>query len=209
MGLRFIVVGTLDAEARRDLEAFGGGSEVRGPLEPAEAIRLLLDDAADAVVASLPTFPQRLDLELARSERYRHPLSLLAIEVDGIAELRAAEGIPAVAAYLAQLETALRRSLRGMDAIARLEDDSFGVLLPATGQDGAANVAERLRALASRVLAKPAEGTDRRGLPWKATVSVGVATAPADEVRTGRELISRAIEARRRARTAGGDRTTV
>jgi diguanylate cyclase (GGDEF)-like protein len=207
MGLRFLVVGTVDAATRRELEAFGGGSEVRGPLEPAEAVRLLLGEAVDAVVAALPPFPQRLDLEIARAARDRQPLSLLSIEVDGLEDLRLAQGLAAVEAYLGQLEAALRRSLRALDLLVRLPDDSFGVVLPATGGEGADLVAERLRALAARLLAKPPEGSERR-IPWKATVSVGVAVLPAGGEVCGRDLLDRAVEARRRARTAGGDRAT-
>lgn len=208
MGLRFIVLGTVDAASRRELEAFGGGSDVRGPLEPAEAVRLLLGGAADAVVAAFPPFPQRVEFEVSRAVRDRKAIAVLSLEVDGLEDLRVAQGVPAVEAYLGQLESALRRSLRGLDLLSRLPDDSFGVLLPGTGRDGAELVAERLRSLAGRLLAKPPEAGERRGIPWKATLSVGVADLPSASEGSGRELLERAAEARRRARTAGGDRAT-
>ncbi|HEX6852508.1 MAG TPA: diguanylate cyclase [Candidatus Polarisedimenticolaceae bacterium] len=214
MGLRFVVVGTLDAAVRAELEAFGGGSTVIGPVDAAAAARLLLGGSADSLVSSpqwrahsaAHPFQQMLDAEFARAVRYRHPIALLSIEVDGLAELRASQGGPAAEAYLSRLDAALRRSLREMDVLARLEDDTFGVLLPETGGTGAAHVAERLRALAARVLAKPAEGGERRGIPLKATVSVGLSESPAEGVVTGRDLHARAVAARSRAREGGGDR---
>lgn len=214
MGLRFVVVGALDAATRAELEAFGGGSTVIGPVDASAAARLLLAGSADALVTSAQwrahpashPFQQLLDSEFARAVRYRHPLAVLSVEVDGLEALRASQGAAAVDAYLAQLDGALRRSLREMDVLARLDDDSFGVLLPETGGTGAANAAERLRALAAKVLAKPVEGNDRRGIPLKATVSIGVAESPAEGVVTGRDLHARAIAARAHARAAGGDR---
>jgi diguanylate cyclase (GGDEF)-like protein len=214
MGLRFVVVGTVDAAVRSELEAFAGGSTVIGPVDPAAASRLLLEGSADALVTSSQwrahrsphPFQQLLDSEFARAIRYRHPLAVLSIEVDGLADLRASQGAQAVEGYLTQLDAALRRSLREMDILARLEDDTFGVLLPETGGTGAANAAERLRALASKVLAKSDDGSERRGIPLKATVSIGLAESPAEGVVTGRDLHARAVAARGHARDAGGDR---
>ncbi|HEX6850776.1 MAG TPA: hypothetical protein VF139_05155, partial [Candidatus Polarisedimenticolaceae bacterium] len=128
MGLRFVVVGTLDAAVRGELEAFGGGSTVIGPVDPAAASRLLLGGSADVLVTSAQwrahpaphPFQQMLDAEFARAVRYRHSLALLSIEVDGLPGLRAAQGAPAVEAYVTQLDAALRRSLREMDLLARL-----------------------------------------------------------------------------------------
>jgi two-component system cell cycle response regulator len=69
---------------------------------------------------------------------------------------------------------AIRANLREMDVAARYGGEEFVVVLPETDSEGAAAVAERIRAGVEALLFATAEGAP----PVHKSVSVGVATYP-------------------------------
>jgi len=84
-----------------------------------------------------------LERELHKTRRYKHPTSLLLIELVGLEE-RAPEEIDDV---LVRTSSFLVGNLRNVDVLFRIGELRFASLLPETPPDGAAVAAERLRTL--------------------------------------------------------------
>lgn len=117
--------------------------------------------------------------EVSRSLRYRNPLSLVVIEVNGLREIidRYGQGVgDAVLQWVAQL---LRDGVRTTDRPARYGDESLAVVLPETSKNAAYVVTKRLsKAVSSQkvTVASP----DRRPLELAVTISTGVGGLPGD-----------------------------
>jgi diguanylate cyclase (GGDEF)-like protein len=83
--------------------------------------------------------------EDARVNRYRHPATVVIIELDGFERLIASLGKEAGDRVLPALADALSRNARAADHLARLGPSRFGILLPETGEVEAINYIERVR----------------------------------------------------------------
>ena len=83
--------------------------------------------------------------EDARVNRYRHPATVVIIELDGFERLIATLGTGAGDRVLPALADALSRNARAADHLARLGPSRFGILLPETGEVEAINYIERVR----------------------------------------------------------------
>ena len=141
------------------------------------------------------SFRDRLQDELARYARYRQPLSLLLLDLDGLKAINDTRGHRAGDAALIQLGAEIRAEARATDTCARWGGDEFAVLAPGTVEAAAAALAERIR---SRVAAQAA-------VPGLA-VSIGVATlAPPAAASTADELVRTADRALYEAKHLGGN----
>jgi len=98
-------------------------------------------------VYNLSHLSDHLERELGKSRRYKHPTSLILIDVSGI-ESRDQDERDEV---LVRTATFLVSNLRNVDLIFRVTDSGFAALLPETPAEGAAVAAERLRASAPDV----------------------------------------------------------
>lgn len=165
-----------------------------------------LERASVAADSERERIHQWVDREFTRATRYRHPLSVLVLSVDGVPDLRRTHGAGALESLMAQAMEATRRATREVDVPFRLAVDQIGVLFPETDVAGARSVAERLRAQIRRLLVKPPTADDRPALPLKATCSIGVADGPREGLQSGGELLAAAIAALEAARRQGGDR---
>ena len=85
-----------------------------------------------------------LALEVERARRVDRPLTLLMCDVDHFRAVNAAHGHQAGSAVLRELAQRLALEIRSFDTFARYGGEEFVVLLPDTGPQGAAVVAERL-----------------------------------------------------------------
>ncbi len=83
--------------------------------------------------------------EFAAARRYDHPLSLLTLDVDGLANVNATQGYDAGDRLLLVVSELLLARLRVADIAARIGDDDFAVILPNTPIEGARVLAERIR----------------------------------------------------------------
>jgi diguanylate cyclase (GGDEF)-like protein len=116
--------------------------------------------------------------EVGRGRRYRRPLSLLRLEIDGFRESVAVQhGERAADAVLRAIAELLRTNLRPIDRPARFTNDELAVVLPDTYATDAVQVAERLRSLVATlstpVITSGRDGQNKKTL--KVTLSVGVA----------------------------------
>ncbi|WP_070273338.1 sensor domain-containing diguanylate cyclase, partial [Duganella sp. HH101] len=91
-------------------------------------------------------FFEAAELELARRQQSRRPLSLLMVDADHFKRINDAHGHPAGDAVLRRLAATMQRLCREVDVVARLGGEEFALLLPGVDQGAALAVAERLRA---------------------------------------------------------------
>ncbi len=83
--------------------------------------------------------------EFERFKRYKHPFSVLLIDLDHFKLVNDQYGHAAGDQVLRNLSTIFAKSLRKMDIPGRIGGEEFIVLLPETNIDNAAAVADRLR----------------------------------------------------------------
>jgi diguanylate cyclase (GGDEF)-like protein len=84
-------------------------------------------------------------VELHRTRRYRRPLSLVYLDVDGFERVNEKDGYAAGDAILSTMGTVLTSSFRASDVVARIAGDEFALMLPETSGEGAQVVAQKLR----------------------------------------------------------------
>jgi diguanylate cyclase (GGDEF)-like protein len=114
--------------------------------------------------------------QLAHADRARHPMSLVVIDVDGLKTTNDRHGHRAGDDLVRFVAAELRHMVRASDAACRYGGDEFVVVLTTADPAAARIFAERLRqnVRANSSALSPAP-------PWApATVTVGVATTPAD-----------------------------
>ena len=88
---------------------------------------------------------EQLEREFARAERYRRPLALLYIDLDGFKAINDRFGHLFGDEILRSVAMAMQAVLRSTDLLARIGGDEFAVLLPETTLKGAIGVANKLR----------------------------------------------------------------
>jgi diguanylate cyclase (GGDEF)-like protein len=138
-----------------------------------------------------------LDRELARSERYARPLSLVMFDIDRFKRINDELGHLAGDAVLRELASCVKDTVRKEELLARYGGEEFAVVLPETPCEDAVIFAERLReAVASHRFTHGGE-------PLAVTVSVGLAGTMGQEGYTPAELIARADKALYRAKNEG------
>ncbi len=125
-------------------------------------------------------FEESLSTEMARAQRYKLPISLLFVDVDHFKNFNDTLGHPACDGALIEFARLLGstsgRGQRESDVVARYGGEEFVVILPQTGPEGAAIVAERLR---SRIEEHPFEGQEKQP-GGQFTASIGWASYPED-----------------------------
>lgn len=110
-------------------------------------------------------FAARLQAEIQRSRRYREPLSLLFLDLDGLKTINDEHGHRAGSQALREVAAVIRAELRETDTGARWGGDEFTVIAPNTNKDAATLFAERIRG-----------GIAGRVGDWPMTASIGIAT---------------------------------
>jgi diguanylate cyclase (GGDEF)-like protein len=151
-------------------------------------------------VSSRGAILERLRIEVAQARRYRHPLAIVLLDVDGFGEINEAYGIAGGDAALREVALRMRLRVREADALGRSGSDGFLATLPHTDGAGAATFADALRI---RVGLRPIRIGDSE---LKVTVSIGVATMRPGEDLDLDGLLARVQEALDSAQSAGGNR---
>jgi diguanylate cyclase (GGDEF)-like protein len=142
-----------------------------------------------------------LNEEVSRAIRYKHPLSLLLVDVDGLEGINAQHGKSAGDDVLRSVAAVLRSNLRPVDRSARYEGAALAVLLPDTFANDGVMVAERLRGLVGGAASRAASVAPHRPT---VTISVGVAGIHESE-KTPDELLHAATTALQEAKDRGRD----
>jgi diguanylate cyclase (GGDEF)-like protein len=141
-----------------------------------------------------------LAAEVQRARRFGRPLAVVFFDLDRFKAVNDAHGHQAGSALLREVGGVVRRTLRAMDVPVRYGGDEFVAVLPETGPEQAAHVAERLRqALREAVFLRD------RGLAVRVAASFGVASWPEDGG-DGDALLRAADAAMYRAKAEGRDR---
>jgi diguanylate cyclase (GGDEF)-like protein len=155
-------------------------------------------------LANVRAFWAILGRELERSRRFGSSLGLVMIDIDDFKQVNDRYGHQQGDEVLAHVADVLRRLSRDIDAPARYGGEELAVILPETDLDGAALLAERMRAAVESMFVRGAR--DSGGL--QVTASFGVAAAPEDGV-DGEALVAAADAALYRAKRAGKNRVEV
>jgi diguanylate cyclase (GGDEF)-like protein len=173
-------------EARRrvaELEAELASSATRDPLTS---------------LLTLRAFGAQLDLDVQRAHRYRRPLSVAAIDVDGFKAINLNHGYATGDTVLSAVADAIGATTRVNDLACRLGGDEFAILLPETGSEAAKQACERILLGLEDVKVGPLHGL---------SVSVGiVALRPKQNPEL---LLSCAHTALQQAKGSGGGRVCV
>ncbi|MFL6258995.1 MAG: diguanylate cyclase [Thermoanaerobaculia bacterium] len=149
---------------------------------------------------------EQLDRELERAARYGRPLTIAMADLDHFKEVNDRHGHLAGDSLLRRLAQILAGGLRSTDWIGRYGGEEFLLVLPETGMEGAAAVAEKIRDRVQGTLVPLDDGT-----PVHVTVSIGLASldavaGPSPGKVTGRDLIAAADRSLYAAKNAGRNR---
>ena len=117
-----------------------------------EQIRVLVTQLGELAIHDSLTgalnrgaFEQRLEDELARTDRLDAPCALVVLDVDHFKRLNDTHGHAAGDAALRALAVAVSGAKRRSDIFGRIGGEEFAVVLPDTGLHGATTFAEKLR----------------------------------------------------------------
>ena len=117
------------------------------------ALRLALDhernlSRTDPLTGAANTraFLEMIQSEINRYERYKHPFTVVYIDLDNFKTVNDRYGHMVGDKVLHTIVTEIRKRLRKTDSISRLGGDEFGLFLPETGQDAAQVVMKKIRA---------------------------------------------------------------
>jgi diguanylate cyclase (GGDEF)-like protein/putative nucleotidyltransferase with HDIG domain len=146
-------------------------------------------------------FAATLAEELARSQRFERPMTLIMADLDLLRDINNTYGHLAGDAVLKGIAETFRTQLRHYDVPARFGGEEFAILLPETPPEQAFEIAERIR----RAVAASSIDVETSSEPIRATVSIGVAAFPRDGV-DANELIHQADLAVYRAKLQGRNR---
>jgi two-component system cell cycle response regulator len=127
-------------------------------------------------VANRRFFDRRLREEISQWLRRGGELSCLLVDLDRFKQINDQHGHQAGDHVLQETARALSKGLRTSDVLARYGGEEFVLLLPSTGTQRAAEIAERLRAAVASLALTPI-----RGASLRVTASFGLASLAADQ----------------------------
>lgn len=117
--------------------------------------------------ANKRSFTTQAEIEIQRAHRYRHPFTLVYLDVDNLRFVNQRMGHSAGDTLLQEIAYTLKEKTRTTDLIGRMGGDEFALLLPETQAEAARIVVRRLQ----KYLLDTAEKNE-----WPVSFSFGVAT---------------------------------
>jgi diguanylate cyclase (GGDEF)-like protein len=146
-------------------------------------------------LANLRALREVAALEIERSRRFNHPLSVAYLDIDDFKAVNDRAGHAAGDKVLVSLGSVARATMRSIDIVARVGGDEFVIVMPETGAETALPVADRLREAFSRSVRV-------EGVP--VTCSIGLASFERPPVSVD-EMLMTADELMYDAKAGGGD----
>ena len=144
-------------------------------------------------------FSIRLEEEVSRHRRFRHPVAVVLLDLDGFKEVNDQQGHAAGDETLRDVAQILLKHSRGINVICRYGGDEFAVLLVETSKPGARLYADRIRQVVARY-------PFSHGL--RVTASFGISSLPEDVAPAADEMMRAADEALYSAKRAGKNTVT-
>jgi diguanylate cyclase (GGDEF)-like protein len=141
----------------------------------------------------------RLEEELERARRHQIPLALLMIDLDDFKMVNDKFGHLAGDVVIKDVAVILRRTVRMFDVCTRYGGEEFAILMPNSGAQSAATVAERIR---RRIESYRFSELALASLSVTASIGLAVSTSQL----LPRDLIERADQALYQAKTLGKNR---
>ncbi|HEX8437463.1 diguanylate cyclase [Archangium sp.] len=118
-------------------------------------------------------FHEALGVEFRRAQRYKHPMSLVLLDLDHFKQVNDTLGHSAGDEALREVSARLRRTARSTDVVARHGGEEFAMILPETDLEQGQIAAERFRVAVEGATVHGARGGSR-----VLTISVGVGCFP-------------------------------
>jgi diguanylate cyclase (GGDEF)-like protein len=142
-----------------------------------------------------------LDQEIKRAERFKHPLTVMMMDLDFFKRYNDRNGHIAGDLLLQKISKIIGSKIRDVDTLARYGGEEFTVVLPETSHESAAKVAERIRKGAEEAYFKGQEAQPNKQI----TLSIGLVTFHG-EYKSRAHLIHSADELLYRAKESGRNR---
>ncbi|UCE88884.1 MAG: diguanylate cyclase [Pseudomonadota bacterium] len=204
LGLGYMMLRRLQAEERRRSAVESQLRASTAQLEQAniELQRIARTDKLTGI-ANRRRFDEEIELELKRTRRSNHPLSLLMIDVDQFKNYNDTYGHKQGDATLREVAQCIESCLRRpSDFVARYGGEEFVVVLPDTPLEGALKIAENIR---SAVAALRIPHDSSTIVPY-VTISLGVAPLPPGAQVSTAQLVDMADTAMYSAKEGGRNR---
>ncbi|MBX5483437.1 MAG: GGDEF domain-containing protein [Myxococcaceae bacterium] len=183
-----------------ELMEYLGGAIVKD-IENARLYRLSITDSLTRAFNRQYLY-QRLPDELDRCRRFGDPLSVVLFDVDHFKQFNDTWGHAAGDFVLKELARRVNLTVREIDGLVRYGGEEFLLLLPKTGREGAAELAERVRRAVESASFRWGEQS------LQVTVSLGVAALGGAQD-SDEQLLRRADEALYAAKQAGRNRVVI
>ena len=148
------------------------------------------------------SFYTQLELEVDRTNRYKHPLSLLLLDIDHFKDYNDTYGHLEGDKVLVHFGQIIKSCLRANDSAYRYGGEEFTVILPETGGGEAKTVAQRIRLALEAETFSPSKAE-----PVTITISIGVTQYSAKEELS--TFIQRADQAMYLSKQNGRNRVSV
>ena len=147
------------------------------------------------------SFYSQLEVEVDRYNRYKHPLSLLLLDIDRFKNYNDTFGHLEGDKVLVKISQVIKSCLRKLDTAYRYGGEEFTVILPETSCEEALLVAERIRNVVQAEVFRPEEGKD-----ISITISIGATQYAENEELSA--FIQRADKAMYLSKQKGRNRVT-
>jgi diguanylate cyclase (GGDEF)-like protein len=176
--------------------------QLRRRLAVEEELRMLARTDGLTGLNNRRAFEEIIEAEWRRAQRTERPLSMLLIDVDNFKGFNDLYGHSAGDDALVAVARSIGGHMRRPgDSAVRYGGEEFVVLLPNTGEEGAARVAERIRAAVQTL------GINHFASAYHVlTISIGMASTERQRFGTHRALINAADTALYEAKDAGRNR---
>ena len=193
------------------VEPIGGVPSASGGATAAPLLALPLPDAVAAAPGAQSRCLVRLREALVRAAHEGHRVSAVMLQLDNAAALDAMMGRDGTEALRRAVEARLGDALRAVDAVCRLGDDGYAVVLAAAATTGQIERIVRrlvggLRRPSDTEAGADADTPSGGGRALDVTCSVGVAVFPTDD-HDAETLLQRATTTMRAAQARGGNQT--